>query len=316
MFSYYPIYPFLFARTVWGLRRTISRLGVDWEKTVLHVRDEMTGLILWSAGLRYAQRTLVDVRAANVEEVELYGSAPATLKALKLRYKRAALQALARYGHLSVVSERLRDYIFELTALDAGTVQCTVVPSLAGRGFRYNLATRVSARQELGLSEGDVAVVFSSGGISAWQQNERIVAQLEPSGVKVINLSKIQVNQPHIINLFVDYGDVPRYLMAADIAVLWREDNVVNNVASPVKFAEYVCSGLPVIVSRSVHGAAAFVEKGHPGLVLDELDAMSLERLKSLAREGGREAVGGVGEIPVWSRERVPGILGSVPEHD
>ncbi len=292
MFPYHSIYPFLFARTVRGLRTTLSRLDVNWKNAVLHIRDEMNALLLWRAGHRDVGRTLVDVRAANVEEVSIYGRAPTALKGLKLRYKRAALQALARYGHISVVSERLRDYVFERASLDVETVQCGVVPSLAGRGFRFDPAARESARRELGLEAGEIAVVFSTGGTSPWQQNERIVAHFEQLGVKIINLSRFEVDRPHVSNLFVDYGDVPRYLMAADVAVLWREDNVVNHVASPVKFAEYVCCGLPVIVSRSVPGAARFVEEGHSGLVLDELDDVSIEGLRRLAGEEEREALG------------------------
>ena len=51
---------------------------------------------------------LVDVRAANVEEVELYSGGSAIAKRMKLRYKKAALRNLTRYRHLNVVSERLR----------------------------------------------------------------------------------------------------------------------------------------------------------------------------------------------------------------
>ncbi len=291
-FAYHSIYPFLFERTVRGVRTTLSRLDVDWKNTVLHIRDEMNALFLWRAGHRDVRQTLVDVRAANVEEVSIYGRAPTALKALKLRYKRAALQMLARYPHVSVVSERLRDYVYERASLEGETVQCGVVPSLAGRGFHFDPGARVSTRRELGLAEGDIAVVFSSGGTSAWQQNERIVAHFELLGVKIINLSKIEIDAPHVSNLFVDYSDVPRYLMAADIAVLWREDNIVNHVASPVKFAEYVCCGLPVVVSRSVCGAAAFIQNGHPGVVLDEFSSVSTVSLRRLAGERGRDALG------------------------
>jgi hypothetical protein len=252
----------------------------------------MNALLLWRAGQHNVRRTLVDVRAANVEEVSIYGQAPAPLKALKLRYKRAALKALARYEHISVVSERLREYVHEHAALDVESVQCGVVPSLAGRGFHFDSVARESTRHELGLEEGEIAVVFSTGGTSGWQQNERIVAHFEHLGVRIINLSKIEIDRPHVINLFVDYGHVPRYLMAADVAVLWREDNAVNHVASPVKFAEYVCCGLPVIVSQSVHGAAAFIQKGHPGQVLDDLDGVSIDGLGRLAGRKGREALG------------------------
>jgi len=48
----------------------------------------------------------------------------------------------------------------------------------------------------------------------------------------------------------VPYEEVTKYLNAVDFAVVWRDNNIVNKVASPVKFSEYVCTGLPVIANN------------------------------------------------------------------
>jgi hypothetical protein len=49
-----------------------------------------------------------------------------------------------------------------------------------------------------------------------------------------------------------EFGEVNDYLNAADFAVLIREENAVNFVASPVKFAEYSMTGLQVITTNAV----------------------------------------------------------------
>ena len=41
----------------------------------------------------------------------------------------------------------------------------------------------------------------------------------------------------------LEFEEVNRYLNAADIGILIREDIVMNNVASPTKFAEYLMAG-------------------------------------------------------------------------
>lgn len=41
------------------------------------------------------------------------------------------------------------------------------------------------------------------------------------------------------------------YLCAADVGLLLREKHLMNEVASPGKFAEYALSGLPIIMTSS-----------------------------------------------------------------
>jgi glycosyltransferase involved in cell wall biosynthesis len=60
---------------------------------------------------------------------------------------------------------------------------------------------------------------------------------------------------------------VPEYLAAGDLGLLLRDPHPVNRVASPVKFAEYLAAGLPVLVSPGVGDAAAIVERERVGFV-------------------------------------------------
>jgi glycosyltransferase involved in cell wall biosynthesis len=61
---------------------------------------------------------------------------------------------------------------------------------------------------------------------------------------------------------------VPRYLAAADVGLLPRDENLVNRVASPVKFAEYLASGIPVILSDGIGDYSELVRSGDLGAVL------------------------------------------------
>lgn len=48
------------------------------------------------------------------------------------------------------------------------------------------------------------------------------------------------------------HEQVASFLMAADVALLLRENTLTNRVASPVKFAEYLRCGVPVIMTHYV----------------------------------------------------------------
>ena len=67
-------------------------------------------------------------------------------------------------------------------------------------------------------------------------------------------------------------NEVPKYLLAADYGLLIRENTVTNQVASPVKFAEYLACGLPVIISRNLGDYSEFVTKNNCGYLLNEFN--------------------------------------------
>ena len=106
-------------------------------------------------------------------------------------------------------------------------------------------------------------------------------------GYTVLNLSKQEIRLKNVINLFVPYAEVPNYLNAADIGVVWRNNDIVNNVSSPVKFSEYVCCGLPVIANDGVCLIKNYLLKtGYGKLVktFDDINATEIKKLTHLDR--------------------------------
>jgi glycosyltransferase involved in cell wall biosynthesis len=65
--------------------------------------------------------------------------------------------------------------------------------------------------------------------------------------------------------------EVPVYLQQADIAFLLRDNSVVNTVASPTKFAEYLLAGLPVITTDFVGDYSEFVNAHHIGYTVHDM---------------------------------------------
>jgi glycosyltransferase involved in cell wall biosynthesis len=71
--------------------------------------------------------------------------------------------------------------------------------------------------------------------------------------------------------------DLPQYLIACDYGILIREKSVTNQVASPVKFAEYLACGLPVIISNELGDYSEFVKLNECGFILTEFKTYNLE---------------------------------------
>jgi glycosyltransferase involved in cell wall biosynthesis len=69
--------------------------------------------------------------------------------------------------------------------------------------------------------------------------------------------------------LSVDRNEVPGYLNAADIGFLLRARHPLNEVASPVKFGEYLASGLTVISSPGIGDVSRLIEREGLGILVD-----------------------------------------------
>jgi glycosyltransferase involved in cell wall biosynthesis len=81
----------------------------------------------------------------------------------------------------------------------------------------------------------------------------------------------------------VPHADVARYLAAADLGLLLRDKSIVNRVAAPVKFAEYLSCGVPVVLTEGIGDYSSLVRKLALGCVLSGL----------AAGDDAREAIGG-----------------------
>lgn len=69
------------------------------------------------------------------------------------------------------------------------------------------------------------------------------------------------------------HSEVPKLLAAGDLAVLLRERSLVNAVASPVKFAEYLAAGIPVVLTEGIGDYSDLVRSNGVGCVLPDVRA-------------------------------------------
>lgn len=111
-----------------------------------------------------------------------------------------------------------------------------------------------------GLGKDDILITYA-GSLGGWQSltylKEFLIGLLKKENVKIMFLSKenkvvseLQDQFPgKVFRFFVPVNEVSAYLKKADYGLLIREKSVTNQVASPVKYAEYLASGLKVLIS-------------------------------------------------------------------
>ncbi|HSW54553.1 MAG TPA: glycosyltransferase [Ignavibacteriaceae bacterium] len=279
-FKSYPNYPVFNYLNRKSIKAALSLQSIDLNEVIFHTRGELTAWHLSSIlESRYHKHIIPDIRGASIEEIEEFYDMNKLQKFVKTYNNKMALQNLNRFVKMSVVSGSLKEYLVNNYSVNPEKIFIT--PSLAGKDFTFNEQLRKKVRNELNLNEKDLLIVFSSGGTANWQNNDSLT-WLADKGFKVLNLSKKEIRHTNIINKFVSYSEMPEYLNAADCAIIWRDKSIVNEVASPVKFSEYICCGLPVISNASVNLIKDYLEKEDYGLIINSLDELNLIKLQKL----------------------------------
>jgi len=149
-------------------------------------------------------------------------------------------------------------------------------------------------RKEMGFECDDVVFVYS-GSIAGWQSFDLLYDFIKKylsstNKFKILflsnkddNITKLEVEFPgQIICKRVSATLVPHYLMAANYGLLIREHSITNQVASPVKFAEYLACDLSVLISENIGDYTEFVLENGCGAVIKDSE-VELPKLKDKA---------------------------------
>lgn len=281
-FKVYPNYPFFNIINRHTLKKSLSHLLSNNSDLVLHIRGELAGYLITKTLKKTwfsVNQVLIDIRGAGKEEIQEFNEINPILKWLKVYNYDLALKSLVSYNNINAVSIYLKNYITERTNISYRNIN--VIPCFGGQLFNFRPDKRILLRDELGIALNNVLLIVSSGGTGQWQNNEAII-ELANRGYKVLNLSRKNIPHSNVINKFVPYNQMSSYLQAADIAVIMRNKSIVNEVSSPVKFSEFICSGLPIITNRNIGVISDYIEKTGFGIITESLNDITQEDMQNL----------------------------------
>jgi len=247
--------------------------------TVLIGRNPVSLLCLAPAAARRRTRLVLDYRGLLSEEYVLQGKVAQRGRMHRLlRYLEG--WALRRADVIVCVSERLRSRAQRWKPSTRGktvVVPCCYDPLIAQQDERE----MARLREEFNLDRTRDFVLCYAGSLSAWNRPEAILEvsrafRREYPATRLLLLTgdlekagMIFRNEEGVLLCSVSHQEIRNYLALADLGLLLREPGPVNRVASPVKFAEYLACGLPVLVSPGVGDCPDIVRRERVGYVLD-----------------------------------------------
>jgi hypothetical protein len=144
-------------------------------------------------------------------------------------------------------------------------------------------------RNNLKIADNEVLLVYS-GSSAEWQSFNKLEGYLTEAFTSNSLLKLLLLSKPgkentlakkfpdKVMQTWVYPDEVEQFLSAADYGLLIREDSITNKVSSPVKFAEYLAAGLPVIISEHIGDYSAFVKEQNCGIISTEVDWEKIQR--------------------------------------
>lgn len=285
-------------------------------RLVVHARTDFSGYLAYNArrvhrGLRYVFDCRGDGDSEFLQDAIARNLPPAEIERGRHWLRVNCMASVAGAEHVLAVSSVLRDRLVERYGLDPR--RSTVVPCVADSDkFRLDEHDRAAARRELGLE--DRFVVIYPGRFGRWHYTPEMFAVvrgmmdadpkvhllvLTPEVEAANALAAQTLPEGRYTILSAAHHEVPRYLRAADLGILLRAPDPLNEVACPTKFAEFVMSGLPVMISADIGDCSRFVAERDAGVVLAAPDpavaAAALATLRMEAQEARRKRIAETG---------------------
>lgn len=296
----------------WSLFRALRAALAGSSEVVIHARgSEAT---IWA--LRFKEETRSSVRVVfdcrgdePAEAVASVGGDPARPENWSDALRHLGAEAMDREAKacsadaIICVSEALASRLIERQRVKRSKI--TVIPSCVD-SKRFLDGSREEARRRFGLT--DRFVVAYLGSLEWYQLPHEclrvfkliksvrkdahfLAITTHPERMKAVaNANGLGPEEHTIISL--PAHEVPFALKAGDVGLLLRAPDPVNKVASPVKFAEYLAAGLPVLLTPGIGDYSELLVRRNLGVCLssEPTDEESISRLAPLLFASGELA--------------------------
>lgn len=236
----------------------------------IHCRTEYAAAVAGFLKLIKKFRLIWDSRGDTLSEFFLarrkWGSVKRCFSFWKLLSIKFRLYWASRQADKTIfVSKALS----ELHGKGLATDDFEIIPCVAEPDFFYYCPTlRSKTREKLNILETEKVLIYV-GSLAPWQCFDQVVELItslirtDSSYRAIIITTSVQEVGKHFEGLPANkvliesarLAAVNAFLNAADYAIFLRRQDPINFVASPVKFAEYCLSGLPIVMTDAVNQA-------------------------------------------------------------
>ena len=196
-------------------------------------------------------------------------------------------RAMKFADHVNSVSKTMAEWIWRKFGRKASVLPCCIAQDgldsrVGEKSWRNENEVELGGEEIVG--EGAGKTIIYSGGLSAWQKIDAIIALMKRISEVDVNIKfrfltkdvaaltrlceKAGLDSSRWSAKSCKQSEVVEELTKADCGIILRDDTLVNQVASPIKVGEYLAAGLGIIASPFIGDVGKdFADKGFACMV-------------------------------------------------
>lgn len=295
------------ARKIGGIVRLLAkgvRICLKNHPSLIHSRTSLPAFAAVCLAKAFRSKFLYDADSLLSEEYADTGHL--ARESLGFRFLRWSERwARDNADEIIVLTQTLREQY--QTAFGVSKKQINVIPCCVDTSkFTFSVADRVKRRAELGV--GDEPLLIYVGKVGSWYLVEQTFFFYEAFRKHSPN-AKLLIVSPDPNEAFAriaanhgtgperffvrrsSYAAVSEWLSAADAGLAMIKQVPSKRGSSPVKFAEYLSCGLPVVTTDGIGDCSSVVEENRVGVVIERADdpqeiVEAASQLEELLAEG------------------------------
>jgi glycosyltransferase involved in cell wall biosynthesis len=257
---------------------------------VLHARSFEPAVMAWMATLFYGGKWIYDTRNFFWEEKVELGRRRNIFMRMGFAFDRYLVRKATQV--IAVTKAAAKIYSVQLGCSD-GLAQSVAVVHNSYNPTRFgdDDGARMARRKELRL-ENKVVTVYA-GSLVRWYLFEEMARFCNRLHIKHSDSTTMwcsyEWNQDterwangmlegdvRLLNLAPE--EVPGALQASDVGLMFLRLTVSNTTTFPIKFAEYLASGLPVVINRGLESPEEIIRRYKVGVVVEDMTDEGMDR--------------------------------------
>lgn len=264
-----------------------------WNPDVVHAHQSLASK-LYVFKYLFGFRLVADIHGASPEEFTYSGGTKDLLRSVEVDEAKTVVKS----DSIICVSNKMVDHLEK--KYNVAAAKFVVIPCcIHGKEIDFDRTNRNAIREQMGFM--DKIIMVYGGGSGSYQcvkQMCRLFFEVVNNLADVVwliltwgstkefiielNRLKIPLDRYRILQL--PQKDVRDYLTASDVALVIREDLILNRVSCPTKIGEYLGCGLPLIVTPYVGDIPGWVLENKLGIVSELRTNDDMKRINKFLR--------------------------------
>ena len=285
---------------LWKLRNKTNKIIQANQIEILHCRSYITSLVALWAKKKFGVKFIFDMRGFFADERvdgKIWNLQNPFYKTIYKFFKKKEKQFFVESETIISLTHAGKREILKMN-LNIDSSKITVIPCCADIDFfnpdNYSVNERNIVRGNLNLPENSCLMVYS-GGLGTWyclhemllffqkfqQQKPNthfLILTTEPAAMVRSICEKINLDIQSITVKKSSRDEMPKYLLAADLALFFILPCFSKLASSPTKQGEMMAMQLPIFCNSGVGDTAEVIEKYDAGWVLNNFENDEMEK--------------------------------------